>query len=543
MANIGWGHVMAAAVGGYLNGQQIGQRQLDAEEEKKAKAEDRAYMLTQRQRTTKQQGVEDQLQTNLQDAARPVTITEGAGGMVRPATMDNSDVGLPENAALPNGGLLPAGYRVADQTFTDRPQAEAAAAKQNAPEAVNNRVIAAYRGAGQVDKAMQVEGSMRTAELQKMQLADTKWRRDLGGAMQGGHQGLAALATNSEAGPMAGMKVQAIPGADGKVTYGALDADGKVQPIPGLPSFTNDQNGITQAAFMLDKTITPEARLAHYTAETNRAEDKAQHKSEFDATIDDRKIQHAEAARHNMAMEGLTGRQLGIMAARYGAGSTINSSEVAPFDPLADFDTKQARKGAMDQATEEAKNSGKTVSDAEIAKRAQGIYSALRTAASSENTNMHVQSVVSTAFRKAGADPEAYADTYDQAQKVAGPQQLAAWGFKPPGATASAKPKAPASAMSSIPAALAATPAPQAQARPLNTIEQIEANKVTALVPLAQQVKQADAQYVAAAKSGDQQSSGLYMQRKQELRAQLEQQVTDKFGNNAAKVLDQLFAQ
>nr|WP_315243369.1 hypothetical protein [uncultured Albidiferax sp.] len=41
MANIGWGHVMAAAVGGYLNGQQIGQRQLDAEEEKKAKAEDR----------------------------------------------------------------------------------------------------------------------------------------------------------------------------------------------------------------------------------------------------------------------------------------------------------------------------------------------------------------------------------------------------------------------------------------------------------------------------------------------------------------------
>ncbi|BDT68542.1 hypothetical protein os1_27250 [Comamonadaceae bacterium OS-1] len=461
MANIGWGHVMAAAVGGYLNGQQIGQRQLDAEEEKKAKAEDRGYILAQRQRTNKQQGLEDQLQTNLQDAARPVAITEGAGGMVRPATMDNSDVGLPENAALPNGGLLPAGYRVADQAFTDRPQAEAAAAKQNAPEAVNSRVIAAYRGAGQVDKAMQVEGNMRTAELQKMQLADTKWRRDLGGAMQGGHEGLAALATSSEAGPMAGMKVQVIPSADGKVTYGSVDADGKVKPIPGLPSFTNDQNGITQAAFMLDKTITPEARLAHYTAETNRAEDKAQRKSEFDATLEDRKNQHSETVRHNMAVEGLSGRQLSIMASRGSAsGKAAAPADAAPFDPLADFDPKQARKTAMDQATEAAKNSRTAMSDTEIAKRAQGIYSALRTAAAADNINMHLQTTVSAAFRKAGSDPEAYATIYDQAQQIARPQQLVAWGFKPPGATGSAKPATPFIAAAQPMALSAPAPAP-----------------------------------------------------------------------------------
>lgn len=543
MAQVGWGHALAALVGGYLNGQQIVKSRDDAEEEKKTKAEDRAYMQAQRQRTTKQQGVEDQLQTSLQDAARPVTITEGAGGMVRPATMDNSDVGLPENAALPNGGLLPAGYRVADQAFTDRPQAEAAAAKQNAPEAVNSRVIAAYRGAGQVDKAMQVEGSMRTAEVQKMQLADAKWRRDLGGAMQGGHQGLAALATNSEAGPMAGMKVQVIPSADGKVTYGAMGPDGKIQPIPGLPSFTNDQNGITQAAFMLDKTVTPEARLAHYTQLEDR--DLRQKNGDRDYKLKEREVDSRIELRGAQAENMML--RANIMASRGtgggGSGRSSSGQEPASFDPLSDFDPKQARKAAMDQAAEDAKNSGKTVSDAEIAKRAQGIYSALRTAAASENTNMHVQSVVSTAFRKAGSDPEAYADTYNQAQKVAGPQQLAVWGYKPPGATGSAKPPAAASPMSGTPVALASTPAPQAQPRPLNTIEQIEANKMTALVPLAQQVKQADAQYVAAAKSGDQRASGMYMQRKQELRAQLEKQASDKFGNNAAKVLDQLYAQ
>lgn len=174
MANVQWGHVLAAAVGGYLKGKQISQGMDEAEEEKKAKAEDRAYMQAQRQRTTKQQGVEDQLQTNLQDAARPVTITEGAGGMVRPATMDNSDVGLPENAALPNGGLLPASYRVADQTFTDRPQAEEAAAKHNAPEAIQGRQILALQQGAKPMQALQMQQSMVQTQAAQNQLAQAQ---------------------------------------------------------------------------------------------------------------------------------------------------------------------------------------------------------------------------------------------------------------------------------------------------------------------------------------------------------------------------------
>lgn len=425
MANVQWGHVLAAALGGYLKGKQISQGMDDAEEEKKTKAEDRAYMQAQRQRTTKQQGVEDQLQTNLQDAARPVTLTEGAGGMVRPATMDNSDVGLPENAALPNGGLLPAGYRVADQAFTDRPQAEAAAAKQNAPEAVNSRVIAAYRGAGQVDKAMQVEGNMRTAEVQKMQLADAKWRRDLGGAMQGGHQGLAALATNSEAGPMAGMKVQVIPSADGKVTYGAMGPEGKVQPIPGLPSFTNDQNGITQAAFMLDKTVTPEARLAHYSQLEDR--DLRQKNGDRDYKLKEREVDSRIELRGAQAENMML--RANIMASRGtgggGSGRSSSGQEPASFDPLSDFDPKQARKAAMDQAAEDAKNSGKTVSDAEIAKRAQGIYSALRDAAATDNSTRQRMSVFSKVAREAKTPEEVDAVRIRALQSGYSPQEMA----------------------------------------------------------------------------------------------------------------------
>ena len=432
MANIGWGHVMAAAVGGYLNGQQIGQRQLDAEEEKKAKAEDRDYILAQRQRTTKQQGIEDQLQTNLQDAARPVVVAEGAGGMVRPATMDNRDVGLPENAALPNGGLLPAGYRVADQAFTDRPQAEAAAAKQNAPEAVNSRIIAAYRGAGQVDKAMQVEGNMCTAEVQKMQLADAKWRRDLSVAMQSGLQGLAELATNSEAGPMAGMKVQLIPGVDGKVTFGALDADGKVQPIPGLPSFTNDQNGITQAAFMLDKNITPEARLAHFAQQQDR--DSRQKNGDRDYKLKEREVDSKIEAnwlkaenmmlRTNiMASRGTGG---GGGSGRSGGGS---GQESASFDPLSDFDPKQARKAAMDQAIEEAKSNpgkdGAPVSEKQISSRAQAIYGGLRDAAATDNSSRQRAVVFSKAARVAKTPEEIEAVRTRALQSGYTPQEMA----------------------------------------------------------------------------------------------------------------------
>lgn len=261
---MGWGDALAAGVNGWMRG-------ADYVKQNERDEEDLQWKKDQRARVKKEQAEADKLQADLKAAAAPVAMTEGAGGMVKPDTMDNRDVGLPENAALPNGGLQQDGYAVAGQAFSDKDAAQAALTKANAPQAVNQRVAAAYRQNGQIDKALSVENADRTAESQKMQLADQVWKRDLGNAMRGGHDGLAALATQSEAGPMKGLNVKAVPSADGKtVTYSAVAADGSISPIPGLPSFSNDQNGLIQAAYLLDHTVDPAARMAHADQQAER---------------------------------------------------------------------------------------------------------------------------------------------------------------------------------------------------------------------------------------------------------------------------------
>jgi hypothetical protein len=443
-------------------------RGMQMREDRDAREEDRAWQREQRDRTRKQQGEEDGLRTSLRDAARPIAMTEGAGGMVRPDTMDNRDVGLPENQGQPNDGLMPMAYRVGSQQFADRGAAQVAVDQQNKPEAVNQRVVAAYRGAGQFDKAAQIESSDRQAEMQKMQLADAKWRRDLGTALQGGHAGLAKLATSSEGGILAGQKVQLIPSADGAtVSYGVLGEDGKATPVPGLPAFSNDERGVTQAAFMLDKAITPEARMAHYQQQDDRKQKRDDRAvdvgfKEKELSIREResnsRVELNAARAENMALRAAARSGSG------GGGKGGSADEQGPnFNPLSDFDPKQARKGAMDQALKEAEASGKPVSEGEIAKRAQGIYGAMRDAAMADNTNRHVRDTVASAMRQA-KDPAAYAATYAKAQQVASPEQLASWGFKAPAQAGGARPAAaPAAA---APAAQRAATAAPAQAAP-----------------------------------------------------------------------------
>lgn len=122
-----------------------------------------------------------------------------------------------------------------------------------------------------------------------------------------------------------------------------------------------------------------------------------------------------------------------------------------------------------------------------------------------------------------------------------------------PAAPASVPAPAP-SAPSPTPAATAATgmpartapaptPAPAASpapAAPKNAADQILADKVAKLAPLAAQFKQADAMFNAAARSGDQASIAKYMEQKELIRKSLEQQVSEGFGNAAPAVMRQL---
>ena len=75
-----------------------------------------------------------------------------------------------------------------------------------------------------------------------------------------------------------------------------------------------------------------------------------------------------------------------------------------------------------------------------------------------------------------------------------------------------------------------------------SSVQLLEEESIAALSPLAQQFKQAEQQFIAAAKSGDQQATAQYMQAKEVLRKQLEDAVSSKFGNAAPKVLTQLLA-
>lgn len=158
----------AAGVGaGFLNAKR--QEKLDGE-----RAEDRAMAKEENDFRREERQTAKNLRMSLADAARPVTVEEGAGGMVKPESMDNRDVGLPENAALPNEGLSLGGYRVKDKAYAAQPEAAAAAATQNSPEAVALRQGAAYRQAGQPVAALDIEQkqaaitSARVAQAKKM---------------------------------------------------------------------------------------------------------------------------------------------------------------------------------------------------------------------------------------------------------------------------------------------------------------------------------------------------------------------------------------
>jgi len=260
MAYDGWGFALQSAVNGYMRGKRM------VEDDDEA-----AYRAKQRERDLARQAEEDATEADLKNAARQADVQQGAGGMVKPATMDNRDVGLPENADLPNGGLMQGGYSVAGKAYDTQQAAQSAADAYNGADAQASRAAKVYAQHGKIDKSMALEASRRSAEAADMQLADARWKRDLGAAMRGGHGGLAKFATGSEIGPMAGLNVQAVPSADGKtVTYSTVAKDGTATAIPGLPAFSNDENGMVQAAWMLDRTITPQQRMEHFTQAQER---------------------------------------------------------------------------------------------------------------------------------------------------------------------------------------------------------------------------------------------------------------------------------
>lgn len=243
---------LAGFGGGYLKADR--QKTLD---ERQAKIDARAEEEFNRKKNEWKE--QDQLKTDLKDAAAPVTIDQGAGGMIKPDTMDNRDVGLAENAALPNDGLMQGAFKVGGQTFTDKAQADKAAADMNSTEAVNTRTAQAYRKNGQTEKAIQMENAVMDSKLKKLGLsreeakfADEEFNRKLLKDIDANPDwtvGAAKILTETQVGGLNGLTVSARPSKDGKtVDFVGVDKDGAEKVLKSFKAGADGKAEFLQTA-------------------------------------------------------------------------------------------------------------------------------------------------------------------------------------------------------------------------------------------------------------------------------------------------------
>lgn len=399
------------------------QKQTNIENERQAKLDAQREQEFQ-WRADEQKRLNDERQSVAQ-ASKPIAMEIGAGGMVKPDYMDNADVGQPNE-----GALLPGGYKVQGKSYTDQAAAQAEVTKQNTPEAIASRVGAAMRSHGNVQGAMNLEHAGLQIESAKDQLAKSKeqsahdkaFRSVVTRFQKDGWAGIPAIYADYKDGHTATVQEDGKGGA----VVTRIGPDG--QPV-GSKAFTSPMEFIT------DQLANLEPKL--YVSTVQHKEDKKQAQSNSDRDHElkkkevDSKIELRGAQAENMALRG-------ALAASRAGGQPQQAGEPAPFNPLHDFDQKQARKSAMDQAMEEAKNAaaaagGKPVSEADIARRSQSIYGSMRDAAAADNTKSYYLQVASNDLKASSSDPAAYAATYQKAlAKGILPQQLVSMGFKPP---------------------------------------------------------------------------------------------------------------
>lgn len=266
---------------------QRARQQTDAEdrEERRRKraeeAEDRAFTMSERARQVK-------MRTDMGNAAAEVQPVEVKA--TRPETMDNRDVGQPGEAALPT-----ASYDVGGKRFTDRTQADAAAAEANTPQAITTRMADVAMRNGEPLKAQQLRvGSMQEqTERYKLNDAmradlDAKFNADLQANVRDWDSLDKFISESAGDGHGGKMKVKTVVSADGKTrVVNVVGDDGKLHPTEKVVPNTAD--GLAQAIAELSR-MPPEKKLAHLHQKAMLAQQAAR---------------DAETGRHNLTMEGL----------------------------------------------------------------------------------------------------------------------------------------------------------------------------------------------------------------------------------------------
>jgi hypothetical protein len=432
----------------------------------------------------------------LSNAAKDLTVEP-----VQPTT-PNDD----EGNAMPT-----AGFKAGTQVYATQAEATKAATD---PSARNKRVLAAQT---QIDpaKGIQLEGSMKQAEAADIQLADQKWRRDLGTAMRGGHESLAQLINKSESGVMAGAKLRIDVSQDGKTaTYSKQDEKGNL--VPGM-TFPNNEEGVARAAFMLDRAVKPEDRLDYFTKAKKASQDQANSDRDFNL----RKAENESQADYRKRMLGIQESQ------------NKRAAELHRLTTAAEFKFPPAVKLRADGLRKELE----TIGSAQAKAQAENSYdpssqNALALAQRQVAINKQMEELLKPYmkdFEGAGADP----------MGVMGKTPAAA---APASSGASAAP-APAAQAARPPAAATAGTMPAAQANAPDRFEKMRADNIAAITPDVMALKQAQQQLVAVARSGDPVALKAATANVMAVRTAVLKNATAKFGDKAGQIVDQILAQ
>ncbi len=432
------GEHMASPIIAFLAGAGTGYlKQRDVEDQRKRDDQDQQFRNEQREVWRKQQAEADSLNQSLKQAQAPAEVMDGPLG--------DQSAGPPVPAALTQGSTgqpAPQTFRMVapgvNKSFSTAAEAQQAQADYAKPEAMNQRVVAAYRGAGLVDKALEVERNVKQGQFADLQFneaqkaavakdADSKLRAALGG----GAQGLSSFA--SESGLFGGAKVGFDTGKDGRVQFYTLGADG-AKSLLGQP-VDNTQEALTALVSPHWKSLD----TSHYLdmLHRNAQAQRAQANDDRNYALNERRL-NADISHRS--------QQLAIAA---GKASGKAAGAAPEIDLLYGFDPKQAMGEAYNRAAKAADAAaaeGKPMTQQQVAQYAQNDFEAMRRAAVNGNQQRLAASAVSSALNSVKDDPAAYADTYKQViAKGITAQQLERMGFASPEKVAeksSAKPVA-----------------------------------------------------------------------------------------------------
>lgn len=392
------GEHMASPIIAFLAGAGTGYlKQRDVEDQRKRDDEDQQFKKDQREVWRKQQTDADALTQSLKQAQAPAEVVEGplgdqSAGPPVPAALTQGSTGQP---AAPTFRMVAPGI---NKSFSSSADAQQALTDYAKPEAMNQRVVAAYRGAGLTDKALEVERNVNQGQVAKLQLDDAVQAR----ADKAWDQGLSTAASNAESlakyfsgSPIVGgNQVKSVPSADGKtVQFFSVGPDGQqtalYQPV------SSDPSAWAPLLTQMSRSLQPEQRLQHMY----RLDESRRMQSNADREFELKQQMRADDREYKRGVLALRGT---------GSGSKSGAAEPAAFDPLSDFDPKQARKAAMDQALDEAKNNSgsQPMSEKQIAARAQAIFAGLRDAASADNSMRQRATVFASAAKGAKTEEE-----------------------------------------------------------------------------------------------------------------------------------------